>query len=351
MKDKMPAWVSGLLEPERQNELAVTWTEPADCGSGEGRWAIVSVRWNGPPAEPEQVLLRMKVAPEAGLVWKPHLCPEEGMVIGDSVFRSPAIVFERDSDLFAVIPDLHHLGEHRPVPHVMDYVLQERELFYGLAHYVKTGHVYHLLTGRRFPVERGQELFRLYVVLWEGAGGNRTLTPVSSWLWDRFACPDAALPAGKAELGRSLSAALRELKPYAMHAYDWAFRRWGSLVWQEFELGGAAVGGCIFIVRARQAPGLGMEDRWRERKSIWNQAWFCSLRSAYGYRLWGEALRDADLVRRANLAKAFALSAPQTNGWFPAVFTADAGAIRTGVLRAMTNTRICSICPGPASGC
>lgn len=323
MKDSILAWACSWLKLGDDRSLSVTWTEPDEADRGEGRWAVASVRWAGPAAEPEHALLRMKVAPDVKLVWKPHLCPEEGMVIGDAVFRSPAIVFERGMDTFALIPDLHQLGAWRRVPHVMDFVLPERELFYGLAHYEKTGHVYHRLTQRRCPVEQGQELFRFYVVLWEGAGGGRSLIPVSRWLWERFARPAAALPAIQAELGKSLTAALQELEPYARHTYDWAFRRWAGLVWQEFNLGGTMVGGCVFIVRARQAPGLGMEEQWRERKSIWNQAWFCSLRSAYGYRLWGEANGDADLVRRANLAKEFALAASRENGWFPAVFTAD----------------------------
>ncbi|MEF3305238.1 hypothetical protein [Paenibacillus sp. GYB003] len=323
MQNRMPDWAAGLLETVGQDELSVTWTDSTDAGRGESRSAIVSVRWNGPPGEADRVWLRMKVDPEAKLVWKPHLCPQDGMVIGDSVFRSPAVIFERGAALFALIPDLRHLGKRRQIPHVMDYVLRERELFYGLAHYEKHGHVYHRLTNRRFPVHPGRELFRFYIVLWDGAGGRRTLTPVGSWLWGAFARPDAALPAGAEAIGPAVSEALRELEPYVTHAYDWAFRRWGDLVWHEFELDGKAVGGCVFIVRARQAPGLGMEVRWRERKSIWNQAWFCSLRSAYGYRLWGEARRDADLVRRANLAKQFALAAPLNNGLFPSVFAAD----------------------------
>ncbi|PYI55583.1 hypothetical protein [Paenibacillus flagellatus] len=323
MKGQMPDWASGLLKTEKQNELSVTWTAPAVSDHGLGQWATASVRWIGPPQESERVLLRMKVAPEAELIWKPHLCPEEGMVVGDSVFRSPAIVFERGMDTFALIPDLRHLGECRPVPHVMDYVRQDRELFYGLAHYEKYGHVYHRLSHRRFPVYPGRELFRFHVVRWEKSGGGRNLIPVSRWLWETFARPAAALPAQSDDLARAMVAALRELEPYAMHAYDWAFRRWGDLVWHEFDMDGAAVGGCVFIVRASQAPGVGMEDRWRERKSIWNQAWFCSLRSAYGYRLWGGIRGDADLVRRANLAKELALSAPRINGWFPSVFRAD----------------------------
>lgn len=125
------------------------------------------------------------------------------------------------------------------------------------------------------------------------------------------------------EKKEEISSALKNLEPYAEYTYDWAFNRWEDIVWQEFESNGQKVGSNVFIVRAAQTPGRGEENNWREKKSIWNQAWFSSLRSAYGYQLWGKYWKDANMVHRAELAKNFALSAPQKNGIFPSVYTAD----------------------------
>ncbi|MDG0814329.1 hypothetical protein [Cohnella rhizosphaerae] len=77
------------------------------------------------------------------------------------------------------------------------------------------------------------------------------------------------------------------------------------------------MGGVAFLVTARQQPGGGREDSWREPKSLWNQAWFCGLRSAYGFASWGKRLDRDDWLAKAGLALNFALAAPQTRGAVP----------------------------------
>lgn len=121
---------------------------------------------------------------------------------------------------------------------------------------------------------------------------------------------------------RNTESALNDLIKYAEYTYNWAFNTWKPVVWQQFKLNGRDVGVPVLIVRTAQKPGSGYEVNWREKKSIWNQAWFSSLRSAYGYRLWGMKWNNSDLIEKSELAKQFALSAPQTNGLFPALYEA-----------------------------
>ena len=70
------------------------------------------------------------------------------------------------------------------------------------------------------------------------------------------------------------------LQSYVRHTYEWAFNSWGDVVWQEFGINGAQVGAPQFIVNVSQSPNY--PDQWFQREflSIWNQAWFSSLRSA-----------------------------------------------------------------------
>ncbi|MEN6311099.1 MAG: hypothetical protein ABFD80_06130, partial [Acidobacteriota bacterium] len=53
--------------------------------------------------------------------------------------------------------------------------------------------------------------------------------------------------------------------------------------------------------------------------SIWNQAWFSSLRSASGLSRYARGIKDENLLRKARLTKELALAAPMKDGLFPSV--------------------------------
>ncbi|WP_261130848.1 hypothetical protein [Bacillus sp. Marseille-Q3570] len=280
----------------------------------------IEARWNRSAIEVSQIQVDMDLAdPRITCLWKPHLAPEAGMVIGDFVFRSPAIILEKGQDMLALVPDLDFLESRRIAPHIMDYIEPERSLFYGLSHYEKTRHVYHKKVQKPILLEKGQVLFRFHLIQWQGVEGKRDFRPVTSFLWERFGYKNRP----ERIVDNQVAESVKDLEVYAKHTYDWAFHHWENLVWQQFELDGQTVGGCVLIVRGVQSPGFGQEDQWREKKSLWNQSWFSSLRSAYGYRQWGERWNVPDMVQRAELAKNFALRAPQKGGLFPSVYWAD----------------------------
>jgi hypothetical protein len=313
---ELPKWIQSWIRfaPHVAEMKIIIKEEPAEDGI---RIAKLTAAWQGDDCELEDCLLHMPLADDRiKLLWKPHLTPDESMVIGDLLFRSPAILLSMGAKQFVLFPDIDHLETDRNVPHVMDCVEVDREMFYGLCQYEKTGHVYHRRSGQPIVIHQAQTLFSFYLVEWAAVAEDRRYTVVSEWIWNRFAKP-------RMKTNNEAIAPLEELTSYVDHTYDWAFRRWEDIVWQSFELNGREVGGTVFIVRAIQAPGFGQEESWREKKSVWNQAWFCSLRSAYGYRLWGENNNNLALIQRATLNKEFALSAPQNNGLFPSVFIAD----------------------------
>jgi hypothetical protein len=311
MNKNIPVWLDNWVTLDESLDFSIIEKKGKTYNE-----ALVEVKWNKPTTEVSAIQFDMKLKdPTITCSWKPHLSPEEDMVIGDLVFRSPTIIFEKESEVFALVPDLDSLESNRIAPHLMDYVEQERTLFYGLGHYEKTKHVYHRRSNKPVSLHKGQTLFKFLLIQWEKVSGKRNFSPVVDFLWSRFAKKRmVANDEGTSTLG--------ELEVYAKHSYEWAFKRWESIVWQEFEWEQKKVGGCVFIVRGIQTPGMGNEDQWREKKSLWNQAWFSGLRSAYGYRLWGEQWNDTDLIHRSELAKNFALAAPQKNGLFPSVFWA-----------------------------
>lgn len=91
---------------------------------------------------------------------------------------------------------------------------------------------------------------------------------------------------------------------------------WSENVWQQFELDGNKVGAPVFIVNVTQSPNYPGEINEREFRSIWNQAWFSSLRSASGLYRYARRTGNRELLAKANLTKELALSFPQRNGFF-----------------------------------
>lgn len=287
--------------------------------------------------------------------WMPHLAPRDRMLVGDMVFRSPAMVFAGAGQAVALIPDLDHL-EKAPVrlPAVMD--LDRRDpkggrLYYGYTPYRPADrHVYFEPDEDRvIEAPEGRLVLRYELLSAPVPRPQASLERVSRYLWERFGrahTADALLRSKGAEFeGKGHEAStgpaagmlddrwvqFAPLETYAAYAYDWAFERWKDVCWHEFELDGRRVGAVVFIVTAEQSPGYGKPAGWREAKSIWNQAWFSSLRSAYGYYLWGKAWNRPDLIERARLAKEFALAAPQKEGLFPGYYVAgEDGSWETG---------------------
>lgn len=70
------------------------------------------------------------------------------------------------------------------------------------------------------------------------------------------------------------------------------------------------------IVNVTQSPNYPGEINEREFRSIWNQAWFSSLRSASGLYRYARRTGNRELLAKANLTKELALSFPQRNGFF-----------------------------------
>ena len=103
---------------------------------------------------------------------------------------------------------------------------------------------------------------------------------------------------------------------YVLHTYNCAFNSLSENVWQQFELDGNKVGAPVFIVNVTQSPNYPGEINEREFRSIWNQAWFSSLRSASGLYRYARRTGNRELLTKAKLTQELALSYQQWNGFF-----------------------------------
>jgi len=279
----------------------------------EDGWRRVRLVWDVPAAvAQDELAVRFDLDFEPDFWWAPHLAPEDGYVVAQHVFRSPALISARGPLTFVIVPDLDLVGTSPGNPWFLDYDAMNRRMWLGL---VKTEIPEHVLfkkaEGMTFLPGRVELGF--YIAARDNPGPvQNPWREASAFLWKRWGSPLYAK--GEPVHGR--------LEPYVRRTYDWAFRGWGPFVWQEFELGGRRVGAPQFIVNISQSPNYPGPWYQREFRSIWNQAWFSSLRSASGLYRYGRYIGGAEgeaFLSKARLAKELALAAPVTGGLFPAV--------------------------------
>ena len=245
--------------------------------------------------------------------WSPHLTPTPRHVVDQHSFRSPALIASGPSCTLALIPDLDLLLEGSPVRWYMDLDAPARKLTLGMSDTEVEGHVFYVRKpGASYP--KGEIQFGFFALSSTSPETARNpFRPVLSFLWERY--------------GRALFREGRPLKgdltPYVEHTYHWAFESWRDAVWQEFELEGKKVGAPVFIVNQTQSPNYPGEVDEREFRSIWNQAWFSSLRSASGLFRWARARGNEELLAKARMTKELALLAPVKDGFFPSLVATE----------------------------
>jgi hypothetical protein len=276
-------------------------------------WRRVRLTWDVPRAvAQDELAVRFDLEFEPDFWWAPHLAPEEGYVVAQHVFRSPAIIIARGPLTLVVVPDLDIVGANPGNPWFLDYDAVNRRMWLGMARTEIPEHVlFKKVRGLTFAP--GKVELGFFISAHNDSGPVRNpWREASAFLWKRWGNPLYAK--GEPIPGR--------LEPYVRRTYDWAFKGWGKFVWQEFDLGGRRVGAPQFIVNISQSPNYPGPWYQREFLSIWNQAWFSSLRSASGLYRYGRRVGGAEgdaLLAKARMTKELALAAPMTNGLFPAV--------------------------------
>jgi hypothetical protein len=163
--------------------------------------------------------------------------------------------------------------------------------------------------GASYP--KGEVTIGFYVIARDNT--ENPFRDVLSLLWDRWG-------ASRFEAGEPLAA---DLMPYVKHTYRWAFETWEKAVWQEFPIGDVTVGAPVFIVNQTQSPNYPGPVDEREFRSVWNQAWFSSLRSASGVFRYARRTNDEALKKRARMTLQLALAAPRDGGLFPSVIATE----------------------------
>jgi hypothetical protein len=253
-------------------------------------------------------------------VWLPHLAPEVGYVIGDHSFRSPALIFADAHTALVLIPNLADVEATRKagLRVWLDYDHPSRTITATVGNYRVGGfHVGY----QPEPVKYAGQSVRLRLHVLSSTRREDIENPygmAARWHWEHSGHP-------RHLEGGSQHAPLTR---YSEYVENWAFGpgEWAETLWQSFDLNGEKVGAPTFIVDIAQHPSIPREQRrWREQRSIWNQAWFSTQRCANGLLRRARQIGSKELEERARRMTRIALLAPQTNGLFPSVYTAGGG--------------------------
>ena len=237
--------------------------------------------------------------------YTPHLTPEKDNVIDMHVFRTPAMMGFGDKVLCLMpVMDGVRNGANRVY---MDLDAQKNVMTLGVTTTELCEHILYRRTDRAV-LPAGPFHFALRALLLEGEEAKNPFRSILAFFWEQY---------GKAESEALPSVDM--LMKYVDHTYSWAFDRWEHCVWQEFDLNGQRVGAPQMIVITRQSTNYTQPYSIREPLAIWNQAWFCSLRSAQGLFRYGKMTGNEEYVRKALLTKELALQFPQEDGLFDAV--------------------------------
>ncbi|MGG4102473.1 hypothetical protein AAXB25_00980 [Paenibacillus lautus] len=245
--------------------------------------------------------------------WAPHVTPTSRHVMDQHCFRSPALIVHDDTRTLMLIPDLDLITKDADAHWYMDLDAPNNLLVLGMSRTRVSEHVlFEKVNGASYPPGTIRIGFFLKMVEADQAVFNPWRL-VLQFLWDRW---------GHTQFRHSIYEEVH-LDHNVRHAYEWAFRHWKDTVWQEFEWDGRNVGAAVFIADVSQSPNYPGVPNERESRSVWNQAWFSSLRSAQGICRYGREKGDSELVRKALLMKELALAAPQRGGFFPAVIATE----------------------------
>ncbi|MBX3257617.1 MAG: hypothetical protein KF862_26050 [Chitinophagaceae bacterium] len=246
--------------------------------------------------------------------WAPHLTPTSRHIIAQHVFRSPALIALSVWQQLSIMPDLDLLKKNPDVDWYMDVDAPANKLILGMSKSSVKEHTAFVRAGGGV-YNPGKVEFGFYILADNDRQSiaNPFRKPVD-FLWEHW---------GAAACERSFAQHTGSMETLVKQTYDWAFHSWKKTVWQEFELNGKQVGAPQFIVNVTQSPNYPGEVNEREFRSIWNQAWFSSLRSAQGLYRYAKRTQQPELMAYAQQTKELALSFPQTNGFFPALIATE----------------------------
>ncbi len=296
-------------------------------------------------------------------IWVPHLRPEEGLVMGDHIYRSPVIIYKKAEIAFALIPDLKTLAANHPLKSFMDFNLQPDknkypQISYGFGNYEPFKHTFFKHEPSKiWEIPKGTDLtFRYYIIVFNNKNILEILQSINQFFWEKYV---------RKNLYDSFEP---QVLPYCINVQEGfkaifdRHRFWGDFVINKKECGGiwqrswagTKKKAIQFIVPEKLAlhrernstenvsSNVGVHkgindiiydpekvkwfDKYTRRHAfapriaeVWNNAWFLNMRTAYSFRYFAKEFDNIELKEKADRILNTILNLPRKNGIFPSV--------------------------------
>jgi hypothetical protein len=243
-------------------------------------------------------------------IFTPQLRPESDDVIGDHVFRAPALMMQKGKRFAALIPDLDLLDvRDRAVKTGADCQVDSRTaplMSYGLLPWTKRAHVYYRHTDSMTVAVRDTSLtYGFFLMLNARAPVRQGFRDVVRFHWSRYGQRHLAEQRGP------------QAEPFSAYIRK-AWYEYLPAVALDTTYGGKPV----TLLRQNRLAWSNKLPKDADN-DCWFNVWFNALRTAYGMCLYGRTAGDRALVAQAERVLTLALSAPQQEGIAPSVFYLD----------------------------
>jgi hypothetical protein len=240
-------------------------------------------------------------------VWSQNIKNEADDIVPDWAFKSPAVMLQQGKVFTALMPEL---SDRRSDPLALDLDVTSQKLpwlSYGALSSQPYGHSYFRRSPDAGPrVVAGTIEYR-YSIVASAQPYKLGYRRVVRRLWAHE---------GHKELLRSNDLQQNVIRPELVTFDDWRTDTWGryaNAVYRGFNCGGQH---CGTLVSDRNPGGV-----WdKPAPDAWFNAWFQTLRSAYGWYLYGQKTNDKEIEGKAESILNLALKSPQNHGAFPTVY-------------------------------
>jgi hypothetical protein len=229
--------------------------------------------------------------------WLPSLHEGGEGLSSDHFFRSPAVIAISRGAYAVLVPDLHLLAKHRPIPHALDLRVtgtkcEAPRLSYGLSTYGIGSHVYaRHRRGQTASVNGGDVAYGFDLFFGEADAPREVTTRIAAFLWQTYG-----------------HVAFEEIRPQVLpfeeygrrYSYAHELKRWAT------------------TVRINGKDCAGINNKSRHGANF--HAWENDLHVAFGVAYYGNKWHSEDLRRIADGILQLSLAAPRKEGAFPCIY-------------------------------
>lgn len=238
-------------------------------------------------------------------VWSQNIKSQADDVVANEEFKSPAVILQQGSVFSAL---LANVGAGKlPLAFDLDVTSGERPWFsYGVVVSKPYGHSYFRRSPDGLLPADGAIDYRYSIVASaqpKGLGYRRVVRR----LWSQL---------GRRQLLDSVDLQKNVKKPELELFDDWrqdAWHRYADEVYREFDCGGRKCGTL-----------MSMRNVWGDWKNgapdAWFNSWFQTLRTAYGWRLYGQRTGNAEILHKSENILNLALKSPRKEGAFSTIY-------------------------------